>query len=463
MRSYLFAGPTLPDAAELTRAHDVEVRPPIAAGDLFRLSPSRGDRVGIIDGYFHQQRSIPHKEILNFLKDGVQVLGAASMGALRAAELHRFGMRGIGAIYDDFVHGRIDADDEVAVLHGPQESGYRAMSEALVNIRATLQEAERIGLLTAAQRKWLIDQQAGIHYPERSLRRVLAAAGELLPDDALDALADFCKRETINRKRLDALALIEELLAERTEDPLPPGPIARTLFLYSWQLATATAGPGEPTDLAALRALQILAPDYPARYRLLVLNWLAARCHAGCGTSQVTPAEKAAVQHGVHAGRYALPRDEQDLDCFGGWLSPREQGLAWQERAVRYLVRSFRIAPGVVYDELPLHAFSHALPTGRKMASLADQVNAKASEINAAFDVSALNAAKIRALLAARWGCPADDLEFAAMDRGFDSLADAVAGARHLYFLAEHNPDRVAIVVGEREGGRDAQPAALEG
>ncbi len=102
------------------------------------------------------------------------------------------------------------------------------------------------------------------------------------------------------------------------------------------------------------------------------------------------------------------------------------------------------------------------MPIGRKTAGLAAEVNARASEINPAFDVSALNAGKIRALLAARWGSTVDDLEFAAMDRGFDSLADALAGARHLYFLAEHNPDRAAVAVGEREGGGDARPAALE-
>ena len=39
------------------------------------------------------------------MSEGVPVFGAASMGALRAAELHEFGMRGIGRIFEAFRDG----------------------------------------------------------------------------------------------------------------------------------------------------------------------------------------------------------------------------------------------------------------------------------------------------------------------------------------------------------------------
>lgn len=69
-----------------------------AAGDLLRLAP----RPGIVDGSFHQTRAVRHKEILALIDAGVTVLGAASMGALRAAELDTYGMIGVGRVYDDF-------------------------------------------------------------------------------------------------------------------------------------------------------------------------------------------------------------------------------------------------------------------------------------------------------------------------------------------------------------------------
>ena len=67
--------------------------------------------------------------------------GAASMGALRAAELHGFGMVGHGRIFEWYRDGVIDADDEVALIYGPEEVGYPSLSKPLVNIRATLAAA----------------------------------------------------------------------------------------------------------------------------------------------------------------------------------------------------------------------------------------------------------------------------------------------------------------------------------
>ena len=49
-------------------------------------------------------------------------MGASSMGALRAAELSQFGMVGIGEVYQAFKLGRLEDDDEVAIVHGPEGS-----------------------------------------------------------------------------------------------------------------------------------------------------------------------------------------------------------------------------------------------------------------------------------------------------------------------------------------------------
>ncbi len=76
------------------------------------------------------------------MAQGIHVFGSASMGALRAAELAAFGMEGVGAIFEAYRDGALEDDDEVAVVHGPAESGYRALSVALVNIRHTLAAAE---------------------------------------------------------------------------------------------------------------------------------------------------------------------------------------------------------------------------------------------------------------------------------------------------------------------------------
>ena len=68
---------------------DFAWHPPAAAGDLLRLLPDPPATLCLIDGYFDARPSVWHKEILLLIEAGVRVFGAASMGALRAAELDR--------------------------------------------------------------------------------------------------------------------------------------------------------------------------------------------------------------------------------------------------------------------------------------------------------------------------------------------------------------------------------------
>ena len=70
------------------------------------------------------------------------------MGALRAAELSRHGMIGHGKIYQQSQEGTLTDDDEVAVAHFDHTLNYAANSQALINIRYTLQRAKEADILT---------------------------------------------------------------------------------------------------------------------------------------------------------------------------------------------------------------------------------------------------------------------------------------------------------------------------
>ena len=80
------------------------------------------------------------------------MFGAASLGALRAAELDRFGMCGIGSIFEASRDGNLEDDDEVALAYCVEELTYRPASEPMVNIRATLSAAEQAGIITGPAR-----------------------------------------------------------------------------------------------------------------------------------------------------------------------------------------------------------------------------------------------------------------------------------------------------------------------
>ena len=218
MRTLVFVGPTLPAGEVRARLPGAEVLPPAGVGDVLRAARRRGvTRLAIIDGYFERMAAVWHKEILIALEKGIAVWGAASMGALRAAELDAFGMIGVGAIYRAFRRGELVRDDEVAVAHLPAEVGYRAISDALVNLRDGLARAARAGVITARTRDALVELAQRPFYRERSWARLVGdgrAAG--LPRRQLAALAAWPKPD---RKAEDARLLLRHLARDRGTRP----------------------------------------------------------------------------------------------------------------------------------------------------------------------------------------------------------------------------------------------------
>jgi hypothetical protein len=175
MTTYVFLGPSLP-VAEATAILEATYLPPIEQGDLLRLLTCRPAQVGIVDGYFDTVPSVWHKEILIAIREGVRVFGAASMGALRAAELHPFGMTGVGTIFEWYRDDVITADDEVAVLHAPAELGYQALTEPLVDIRDRCASAVRDHIISEPLAAQLIAAAKALPYQNRSCAAAAAKA-----------------------------------------------------------------------------------------------------------------------------------------------------------------------------------------------------------------------------------------------------------------------------------------------
>ena len=230
MTTYVFVGPTLP-RAEIGTLCDFVCLPPAAQGDVLHLAKARPRAIGIIDGYFDGVPAVWHKEILWALTQGIHVFGSASMGALRAAELHQFGMRGVGRIFEAFLADELEDDDEVAVMHGPAATGYVTLSEPMVNIRATLESAERAGIVTAAMRAALIERGKNLFYQERTWERVLAGDGAVGPfASEMQTLREWLPTGRIDRKRLDAREMIAAMREFLAGDP---GPM-QAAFKFEW-------------------------------------------------------------------------------------------------------------------------------------------------------------------------------------------------------------------------------------
>jgi hypothetical protein len=286
MKACLFVGPTL-RAHDLPSQDDIVVLPPVAQGDVYRVAQRRPRAIGIIDGYFEGVPSVWHKEILWAMAEGIHVFGSASMGALRAAELHAFGMIGVGRIFEAYRDGELEDDDEVAVIHGPPETGYVALSEAMVNIRGTLLEAEHAGVIAAPGRDALVRLAKDLFYRERTFERLLEAAHDALPSEQIDALRAWLPQGRVDQKRADALAMIAAIEALLADAP-PPKRVDYTLaWTEVWDDATASAAasplvgaPGAPAWVANHQVLEELRlePDtYAAVRERALLRLLATR------------------------------------------------------------------------------------------------------------------------------------------------------------------------------------------
>ena len=220
-RAVIFAGPSLPPA--LRPADPVlEWRPPVRQGELYQVAFSGPAVIGVIDGFFEVTPTVWHKEILWAMAQGIHVYGSASIGALRAAELHTFGMKGVGRIFAAYRDGILSDDDEVAVLHGPEELGYPGVTEAMVNIRATLDKAVAEGVLDG----WLVAALSKIgkalFYKQRSWDAILQRARvHGLPPMPLNDFTAWLPTGQVAQKRLDALEMTAAIRAHLANGVTP--------------------------------------------------------------------------------------------------------------------------------------------------------------------------------------------------------------------------------------------------
>jgi len=205
----VFAGPSLA-GIEGAIPSGIECRPPARQGDVYLATLEDPRAIGIVDGLFEGAPSVWHKEILWALSQGIPVLGAASMGALRAAELDLFGMIGVGEIYEGYRDGVLEDDDEVALLHAPEEMGHAPLSVAMVNVRATCDAARRNGVVTAGRRDHLVKIAKSIFYKDRTWARILEAVADGENVRRFEAWLDD---NYVDQKQRDALELIERMRA----------------------------------------------------------------------------------------------------------------------------------------------------------------------------------------------------------------------------------------------------------
>jgi hypothetical protein len=215
----VFLGPTLP-IATARAVCDATYLPPVCQGDILRAAQSRPPAIAIIDGIFANAPTIRHREILWVLSQGIPIFGAASMGALRAAELADHGMIGHGVIYRWYRRFPMAPDDAVAITHAPREIGSAPLSDAMVDIRQSLKTAHRSGRITDAQYAHYVQKSKKSHFSNRQLK-------------TLSTDVDLTMSR-VSQKSLDAIGLLKTfaVLAKSAAWPVPETP--RPAVIDAW-------------------------------------------------------------------------------------------------------------------------------------------------------------------------------------------------------------------------------------
>jgi hypothetical protein len=247
-RTRVFCGPSLPASTVARWLPDAELFGPVERGDVYRATAEGAVAIGIIDGSSQQRPALECQELLWALHHGVFVYGAGGLGALRAAELDRFGMIGVGRVFISFRDGTLSADDEIAVAHGTAEQSYRASSEALVNTRAALERAVGKWVISEADSNALVQLARAQYYASRTYPDLLELARQknVLAADTLARLTDWLdsSESRVDQKRIDAEAMIRRMASARHDTRREP-PAFEFQHTEAWdeftrQLATCT-------------------------------------------------------------------------------------------------------------------------------------------------------------------------------------------------------------------------------
>lgn len=227
----IFLGPTLP-LQEARSVLNATYLPPAKQGDILTVAAQLKPKViGLIDGFFMQQLSVWHKEILYAIDQGIILLGASSMGALRAAETARYGMRGVGKIFELYHKAEVIDDDEVVLIHGPAEEGYLPLSIPLINVRFTLQLAQQQGRIAQALCAQFFSLFQSLYFADRTWSRIEKKALESgIAPERVSEMLTFLRTNLIDQKKEDARLLLETIKTLTPSDSPPKKKEVQTPF-----------------------------------------------------------------------------------------------------------------------------------------------------------------------------------------------------------------------------------------
>jgi TfuA protein len=206
----IFLGPSL-SREKARKILDADYRLPAKKGDLLQLILKEVDIVGLVDGYFLQDYPPTPIEVYNLVrKRNVKVFGSSSLGALRAVELGKYGMIGIGKIFRLFRDGILESDDEVAVTF-TDYTNYK--SEALIDIRYNLFLAKKYKIIDYRTERSILKVSKQTYFPYRTYEDILDKCNLKYPEtnSQVESFRGYILNNKKSLKERDAVRLLKHI------------------------------------------------------------------------------------------------------------------------------------------------------------------------------------------------------------------------------------------------------------
>lgn len=213
---YVFGGESLWDAPQELK-NNLICRPPINRGVLekIKFNAKNPPLVLILDGVYGSSLSITATECRQFLERGGRLVGASSIGALRASELWSVGMIGVGQVYNMLRIGYIRSDADIAVAY--DERTFREITISIIHVRSILSILEEREDISSILSRHLLKKAHSLIWFERYWDSLIEEWKKHfnLTEEVVELLIKLHNNPLYHPKKRDALEALHLITAKR--------------------------------------------------------------------------------------------------------------------------------------------------------------------------------------------------------------------------------------------------------
>ena len=213
----VFSGPSI-NVGLRAKYSQFIFREPAQQGNILQVAQlCNVSTIVLLDGFYKTVPAVWHKEIIFALDKGINVVGASSLGALRAVELEDFGMIGHGDIFNWFKEGTLYRDPDVAVAHAGIGDDYKQLTIPIVNIYATLKDSPcrfSLGLINQ-----VLDISREIFFEVRTFETLIRAiSNSNLVPETQKLVINSLRSNYVDQKLLDTQSALSYVASIDFED-----------------------------------------------------------------------------------------------------------------------------------------------------------------------------------------------------------------------------------------------------